>query len=79
LEACSETSVERARTSYVCPLFKEVSEAVYLARWNMMQQFGERVALRALILVPPNQQKEMQDDGLPVATNQGYSSGPTKG
>jgi hypothetical protein len=55
LTACSETSVERALTSYTCPLFKAVTEAEYMARWNTMKQFGERVVLQALILTPPKE------------------------
>lgn len=58
LVSCSEASVERVLTSYVCPLFKPVSEAEYLARWDMMKRFGNRVAIRALVLAQPTREEE---------------------
>jgi hypothetical protein len=58
LISCSETSVERALSSYVCPLFNTVLEAEFLARWNMMKKYGDRVAIGALILTPPKKEIE---------------------
>lgn len=58
LVACSEATEDRVLTSYVCPLFTAVPEAEFVARWNMMQQYGERVAVRALVLTPPKKETE---------------------
>lgn len=49
LSTCTETSVEKVRTSYTCPLFEEVPEPVFLARWEMMQKHGEEIAIEAML------------------------------
>lgn len=49
LPTCTETSIERVQTSYVCPLYDPVPESVYYARIDMMAQFGEVVAIRAML------------------------------
>ena len=38
---CFETSVEKAKSGYSCPLFEEVTEAVDQARFDIIKQFGD--------------------------------------
>lgn len=62
ISSCSETSVEKVRTSYTCSLFKEVPEPVYLARIRMMRQYGDIVAIEAMMDRPPVEATEDGDE-----------------
>ncbi len=62
IDRCAETSVDRALTSYTCPLFTEVEEPVYLARIAMMRTYGAAAAVEVMmsrISTPP---PEGEDD-----------------
>lgn len=41
ISSCTETSVEKAKSGYTCPLFEEVPEAVDQARFDIIKQFGD--------------------------------------
>lgn len=56
--SCQETSLERVLWSYTCPLFDPVPEEVYQARITVMQKFGERYAIEAMLARPPPQVDE---------------------
>lgn len=62
IATCTETSVERALTSYVCPLFEPVPEPVYAARITMMQQYGEATAVEAMLNRPQEPVEEGEVD-----------------
>jgi hypothetical protein len=49
LSQCRETDLEKVLRGFTCPLFEEASEPVYQARWDAMQQYGERAAVRAML------------------------------
>lgn len=61
LSSCLETSIARVLTSYVCPLYGPVPEALYRARMDMIEQFGEGMAIRAMLNRGPEQQGEETD------------------
>ena len=48
VDRCSETSIGRMWQGYTCPLFEEVLEPTYAARYDLIQQYGESMALRAI-------------------------------
>lgn len=49
VESCMETSISKLKSGYTCPLFEEVAEPIYTARYNLICQFGEEMALRAIM------------------------------
>lgn len=53
VNSCSETSAEKIKQSYVCVLFHPVSEPVYLARLQMLNEYGEQSAIIAILNRPP--------------------------
>jgi len=36
------------KSGYTCPLFEEVPEPIYTARYDLIQQYGSDMALRAI-------------------------------
>jgi hypothetical protein len=50
LGECTKTSAEKVIKGYTCPTFFPAPEAVYLARWDMMKQYGEASAAQAMVL-----------------------------
>lgn len=66
ISSCSQTSVEKVRTSYTCSLFQEVPEPVYMARLQTMRQYGEVVAVEAMMkrpLITEEDEDGDDDDG----------------
>lgn len=66
IEVCNVVTVEKVKQSHTCPLFREVTEPVYLARLSMMSNYGEDAAIDAMINRPPepeeNPEGEQDDD-----------------
>ena len=61
LQKCRETSVEKVLASYTCQLFEPVAEAVYRARSDAMQKYGEQAAVRAMLPLSTNTEGEESD------------------
>lgn len=53
IDTCNEVSIELVKQSHTCPLFREVTEPVYLARLAMMKTYGDDAAIDAMINRPP--------------------------
>jgi hypothetical protein len=49
LGKCQTTSVDRVLEGFTCWQFDPAPEPVAMARWNMMQQVGEKTAVRAMV------------------------------
>lgn len=49
LGVCSLTDLEKVRSSYTCVFFRGVPEPMFLARVEMMKQFGETMAIKAML------------------------------
>lgn len=61
LGECGETSEEKVLQSFTCMLFAEAPEAVYVARWVMMKQYGEQTAVRAMLAATHEEEEELED------------------
>lgn len=55
---CLETSVEKMKNGYTCPLFEEIPEPIYTARYALIQQFGESMAMKAIMKRPTREEEE---------------------
>lgn len=63
VSACPETSLERVKESYSCPLFQEVPEPVYLARIHMIEVYGEEAGIHSLLDRPAEEDEpEIEED-----------------
>lgn len=49
LGRCRLTSLEKTLGGYTCSLFEAADEAVYVARWQLMKQYGEEAAVNAML------------------------------
>lgn len=59
VETCLETSISKLKNGYTCPLFEEVAEPIYTARYNLICQFGEEMALKAIM----NRETKEEEEG----------------
>jgi hypothetical protein len=59
---CAETSVEKVLSDFTCVLYEPVEEPVYLARAQMMEKFGEALAVQAMLERPEEPQEEGEKD-----------------
>lgn len=64
VQTCTETSIQRLKSGYTCPLFEEVPEPVYTARYDLIQMYGEEMALRAIM----NRATKEEEEGNDTAT-----------
>lgn len=55
---CTETNLVRMKSGYTCPLFEEVPEPIYTARYDLIQQYGDEMALRAIKDGPEEEVRE---------------------
>lgn len=58
---CLQTSVDKAWWGFTCPLFEEVSEPEYLARINAMEEYGDVIAIRAMLNRPEGEEDARAD------------------
>lgn len=58
LGECTKTNVELVLQSYTCASFEPTPEPVYVARWDLMQQFGPQSAVEAMLLQQKPEQEE---------------------
>ena len=58
LETCQITSIQKVLAAYTCPLFEAVPAPVYEARVHMMSQYGDEVAVQAMMKNHQQQTKE---------------------
>jgi hypothetical protein len=49
VSTCTGTSAERVYAGFTCQLFEGVPEPEYLARLEMIKQYGEPQAIRAIL------------------------------
>lgn len=57
LDECTKTSVDLVLRSFTCASFTPTPEAVYLARWEMMQQFGPQPAVESMLFQEPSKEE----------------------
>jgi hypothetical protein len=67
--------VERVLWSYWCILHEAVPEPVFLARLAMMQFYGDRNAVEAMLARLPEPEEENNDD----AVSEGYAPRRSEG
>lgn len=61
LGRCMETTVAKVLKDYTCVLYEPVEEPVYRARVQMMEQFGEVLAVQGM-LEQPEKKPEGEDN-----------------
>lgn len=59
---CAQTSVEKVLADFTCVLYEPVEEPVYLARAQMMEKFGEELAVKAMLEKPEERQEEGENN-----------------
>jgi hypothetical protein len=62
LNQCRDTDIEKVLESYTCGMFEEAVEPVYQARWDAMQQYGERQAVKAMLPLHINDEEDGGED-----------------
>lgn len=58
LGKCMETSLEKVLKDFTCILYDSVAEPVYQARAQAIEQFGEVLAVQAMLERPEEPQEE---------------------
>lgn len=58
LGKCAETSFEKVLNDFTCIVYEPVEEPVYRARAHAIEEFGEVLAVQALLKKPDDKEKD---------------------